>query len=295
MHTGVSTMFAARRRPWNGGMTNTTENLTLVLGAQGTTGRRVAERLAARGVATRLGSRSGLPPFDWADELTWPAVLDGVSAAYLVYYPDLVAPEALERVGGFAASAAKAGAERLVLLSGRGEAAAQQAEQAVMAAGASWTIVRSAFFAQNFSEKGFEEFIRAGTVALPAPEVGEPFVDADDIADVVVAALTEDGHADQIYEVTGPRLLSFADAVAEIAAACGRPIAYARITAQEFVDGLVTHGVPVEEAHVFAEIFGTVLDGRNAHLTDGVQRALGRPPRDFATYAATTAATDVWR
>ena len=152
----------------------------------------------------------------------------------------------------------------------------------------------SAFFAQNFSEKGFEEFIRAGTVALPAPEVGEPFVDADDIADVVVAALTEDGHAGQIYEVTGPRLLSFADAVAEIAAACGRPIAYARITAQEFVDGLVTHGVPVEEAHVFAEIFGTVLDGRT-HLTDGVQRALGRPPRDFATYAATTAATDVWR
>ena len=295
MHTGVSTMFAARRRPWNGRMTNTTQNLTLVLGAQGTTGRRVAERLAARGVATRLGSRSGLPPFDWADERTWPAVLDGVSAAYLVYYPDLVAPEALERVGGFAASAAKAGAERLVLLSGRGEAAAQQAEQAVMAAGASWTIVRSAFFAQNFSEKGFEEFIRAGTVALPAPEVGEPFVDADDIADVVVAALTEDGHTGQIYEVTGPRLLSFADAVAEIATACGRPIAYARITAEEFVDGLVTHGVPVEEAQVFAEIFGTVLDGRNAHLTDGVQRALGRPPRDFATYAATTAATDVWR
>ena len=295
MHTGVSTMFAARRRPWNGRMTNTTQNLTLVLGAQGTTGRRVAERLAARGVATRLGSRSGLPPFDWADERTWPAVLDGVSAAYLVYYPDLVAPEALERVGGFAARAAKAGVERLVLLSGRGESAAQQAEQAVMAAGASWTIVRSAFFAQNFSEKGFEEFIRAGTVALPAPEVGEPFVDADDIADVVVAALTEDGHTGQIYEVTGPRLLSFADAVAEIATACGRPIAYARITAEEFVDGLVTHGVPVEEAHVFAEIFGTVLDGRNAHLTDGVQRALGRPPRDFATYAATTAATDVWR
>jgi len=295
MHAGASTMFAARRRPWNEGMTNTTQNLTLVLGAQGTTGRRVAQRLAARGVVTRLGSRSGLPPFDWADERTWPAVLDGVSAAYLVYYPDLVAPEALERVGGFAGSAVKAGVERLVLLSGRGEAAAQQAEQAVMAAGASWTIVRSAFFAQNFSEKGFEEFVRAGTVALPAPEVGEPFVDADDIADVVVAALTEDGHAGQVYEVTGPRLLSFADAVAEIATACGRPIAYARITAEEFVDGLVTHGVPAAEARVFAEIFGTVLDGRNAHLTDGVQRALGRPPRDFATYAATTAATDVWR
>lgn len=288
-------MFADRRGPWNGDVMNTTQILTLVLGAHGTTGSRVAQRLAARGVATRLGSRSGEPPFDWADERTWPAVLDGVTAAYLVYYPDVVAPGALERVRGFAAGAAKAGVERLVLLSGRGEEAAQQAEQAVIAAGTSWTIVRSAFFAQNFSEKGFEEFIRSGTVALPAPEVGEPFVDAEDIADVVVAALTEDGHAGEVYEVTGPRLLSFADAVTEISAACGRPIGYARITAEEFVDGMVAQGLPALEAHVFAEIFGTVLDGRNAHLTDGVQRALGRPPRDFTTYAATTAATGVWQ
>ena len=171
-------------------MRMTSTDLTLVLGAHGTTGRRVASRLAARGVATRLGSRSGEPPFDWVNERTWPAVLDGVSAAYVVYYPDLVAPEALERVRRFATLAADAGVGRLVLLSGRGEKAAEQAEQAVMSAGTAWTIVRSAFFAQNFSEKGFEEFIRSGTVALPAPEVGEPFVDADDIADVVVAAVT---------------------------------------------------------------------------------------------------------
>ena len=295
MGSGVSTMFAERRDPWNGVMTNTTQNLTLILGAQGTTGSRVAERLAARGVATRLGSRSGLPPFDWADERTWPAVLDGVSAAYLVYHPDLIAPEALERVRGFATLAAKSDVGRLVLLSGRGEEAAREAEQAVMAAGTSWTIVRSAFFAQNFSEKGLEEFIRSGMVALPALEVGEPFVDVEDIADVVAAALTEDCHAGEVYEVTGPRLLSFGDAVAEISAACGRPIRYARITAEEFIDGLIGQGMPAEEAHVFAEIFDTVLDGRNAHLADGVQRALGRPPRDFAAYAATTAATDVWR
>lgn len=199
------------------------------------------------------------------------------------------------RVRGFATLAAKSDLGRLVLLSGRGEEAAREAEQAVMAAGTSWTIVRSAFFAQNFSEKGFEEFIRSGMVALPAPEVGEPFVDVEDIADVVAAALTEDCHAGEVYEVTGPRLLSFGDAVAEISAACGRPIGYARITAEEFIDGLIGQGMPAEEAHVFAEIFDTVLDGRNAHLTDGVQRALGRPPRDFAAYAATTAATDVWR
>ena len=270
------------------------ENPTLVLGANGTTGSRVASRLVARGVPTRLGSRSGEPPFDWADQRTWPAVLDGVRAAYVVYYPDLVAPEALDRVRDLTALAARNGVERLVLLSGRGEKAAEQAEQAVMAAGPAWTVVRSAFFAQNFSEKGFEDFIRSGAVTLPAPETNEPFVDVEDVADVAVAALTEDGHAGRVYEVTGPRLLQFSDAVAEIAAATGRPITYERITADEFVAGLVRLGRPKEEAHVFAEIFDTVLDGRNAHLADGVQRALGRPPRDFGDYAATTAATGVW-
>ena len=227
--------------------TTTSPNLTLVLGAGGTTGRRVASRLAARGVPTRLGSRTGQPPFEWADDGTWPGVLAGVSAAYLVYYPDLVAPGAVERVRGFADLAVASGVGRLVLLSGRGERAAQQAEQAVLAVDATVTIVRLAFFAQNFSEKGFEHFIRAGTVAVPAPPVGEPFVDADDIADVVVTALTEDGHAGRIYEVTGPRLLRFDEAVADIAAACGRPIDFQRITATEFIDGLVAQGLPVEE------------------------------------------------
>lgn len=272
----------------------TSTDLTLVLGARGTTGRRVASRLAARGVATRLGTRTGEPPFDWTDERTWPAAVRGVSAAYLVYYPDLVAPGAVERVERFAALAADAGVGRLVLLSGRGEKAAEQAEQAVMAAGPDWTVVRSAFFAQNFSEKGFEEFIRSGTVALPAPEVGEPFVDADDIADVAVAALTEDGHVGRVYEVTGPRLMTFADAVADIAAATSRPLTFTRITAEEFVGGLTEAGVPAEDARVFAEIFETVLDGRNAYLGDGVERALGRPPRDFTGYAAATATTGVW-
>ncbi|HZZ45579.1 MAG TPA: NmrA family NAD(P)-binding protein [Pseudonocardia sp.] len=272
----------------------TTQDLTLILGATGTTGGRVARRLAALGVRTRLGSRSATPAFDWCDESTWPGVLDGVSAAYLVYYPDLVAPGAVETVRRFAQLAATTGTRRLVLLSGRGEQAARQAEVAVSEVGVQWTVVRAAFFAQNFSEKGFEEFIRAGVVELPAPDVGEPFVDADDIADVVVAALTEEGHSGQLYEVTGPRLLTFAEAVAEISAAVGRDVIYRRIPAEQFVDGLVEHGMAREEATVFAEIFSTVLDGRNEYLTDGVERALRRSPRDFAEYARDAAATDIW-
>lgn len=288
-------MSPSSRSRLTGTMTNIEiSDITLVTAANGTTGRRIAARLADRGVPTRLGSRTGRPPFDWADERTWPAALDGVRAAYLAYYPDVTAPEALDRIHRFSEQAARSGVGRLVLLSGRGEETAQAVESTVMATGTGWTILRCAFFAQNFSEKGFEEFIRAGVVALPAPEIGEPFVDAEDIADVAVAALTEDGHAGEIYELTGPRLLTFADAVADIATATGRHIDYARITADEFVNGMIEQGMPAADARIFAEIFDTVLDGRNAHLGNGVQRALGRPPRDFTEYAKTAASTSVW-
>lgn len=274
-------------------MTNAT-TLTLVLGATGTTGRRVVDRLALLGVPVRRGSRSGRPPFDWTDESTWGPVLEGVGAAYLVCLPDLVAPGAVEVVRRFADAAVRSGVRRLVLLSGRGEPAAEAGERAVREVAEDATIVRCAFFAQNFSEKGFEDMVRSGTVALPAREVGEPFVDADDIADVVVAALTEDGHAGRLYELTGPRLLTFADAVVEIAKATGRDVGYLPISGEEFVAGLVGQGVPADEAAVYAEIFGTVLDGRNAHLTDGVRRALRRDPRDFADFVRDTAASGVW-
>jgi uncharacterized protein YbjT (DUF2867 family) len=274
-------------------MTNAT-NPNLVLGATGTTGRRVVDRLTARGVPVRRGSRSGRPPFDWTDDTTWGPVLDGVSAAYLVYSPDLVAPGAVDLVRRFAETAVACGVHRLVLLSGRGEPEAEAAERAVQDVAPDSTIVRCAFFAQNFSEKGFEDLIRSGTVALPAPEVGEPFVDADDIAAVVVAALTEDGHAGQLYELTGPSLLTFAEAVAEIAKAIGRDVEYLRVSGEEFVAGLVAQGVPADDAAVFAAIFGTVLDGRNARVTDGVRRALGRDPRDFADFARDVAAAGMW-
>lgn len=274
--------------------TDTTQDMTLVLGATGTTGRRVADRLAARGVPVRRGSRAGTPPFDWADESTWPAALDGVRAVYLSYFPDLTAPGAVDTVRRVSASAVHAGVHRLVLLSGRGEPEAQQAEKVVLDAGVDATIVRSAFFAQNFDEKDFVELIRAGTVALPAGAVGEPFVDADDIADVAVAALTEPGHAGQVYELTGPRLLTFAEAVGEIAAATGRPVTYVEVTSREFAADLTAQGVPADVVEALTAVFSTVLDGRGSFLTDGVRRALGRPPRDFADYARDAAARGVW-
>ena len=207
---------------------------TLVLGGTGKTGRRVADRLMARGVPTRIGSRSGAPPFDWDDRATWAPALRDMEAAYISYFPDVAVPGAVETVGAFAELAVRLGVRRLVLLAGRGEPEAEQAEQAVRDSGAELTIVRSTWFSQNFSEGYFTDQVRSGEVALPAGAVREPFVDVDDIADVAVAALTEDGHVGRLYELTGPRLLTFADAVAEIASATGRDIRYAQISIEAY-------------------------------------------------------------
>ena len=275
-------------------MTDMTKQTTLVLGGTGKTGRRVARRLAALGHAVRVGSRSGRPPFDWQDRATWAPALRGVGAAYLSYYPDLAAPGAAETAGAFARLAVISGVSRLVLLAGRGEPETEVAEQAVRESGAELTIVRAAWFNQNFSEDFLLGPVLAGEVALPAGEVPEPFVDADDIAEVAVAALTQDGHAGQLYELTGPRLLTFAEAVAEIAVAAGRPIGYLPVPADDYAAAAVRQGVPAETVELLSYLFREVLDGRNARLADGVQRALGRQPRDFVSYALRTAASGIW-
>jgi uncharacterized protein YbjT (DUF2867 family) len=266
----------------------------LVLGANGKTGRRVAQRLRERELAVRPGSRSGDPPFDWDRPETWEATLDGVQSAYVSYYPDLAVPGAVDSVGSFAELAVKRDVRRLVLLAGRGEPEAEEAEDAVRASGAELTILRSSWFAQNFSEDYMLEHVLSGVVALPAGETPEPFVDAEDIADVAVAALTDDRHVGRLYELTGPRLLTFAEAVGEISAATGREIRYAPISASEHAATAVEHGVPPEVVELLTYLFTTVLDGRNARVADGVQRALGCEPRDFAEYARRTAATGVW-
>ena len=275
-------------------MTNATDiEPTLVLGGTGKTGRRVAARLTARGVPTRIGSRSGSPPFDWEDRSTWAPVLEGVGSAYVSYSPDLAVPGAPETVGSFAELAVRSGVTRLVLLAGRGEPEAEEAEDAVRASGADLTIVRSTWFAQNFSEDYIVDGVRSGEVALPAGDVPEPFVDTDDIADVAVAALTDDRHIGELYTLTGPRLLTFAEAMEEISQATGREIRYVPVSIEDFA-AAAYQDLPGEFVELLTYLFGEVLDGRNAHLEDGVQRALGREPRDFRDYARDAAASGVW-
>jgi uncharacterized protein YbjT (DUF2867 family) len=266
---------------------------TLVLGGTGKTGRRVVERLRARGLPVRVGSRSGEPPFDWEDRSTWAPVLEGVGSAYVSHHLDAI-PGAAETVGSFADLAVKSGVPRLVLMSGRGEEEADRVEQAARDSGAELTVLRSTWFAQNFSEEYWWDYVVSGEVALPAGETPEPFVDVDDLADVAVAALTDDRHIGQVYELTGPRLLTFEEAVEEIAQAVGREIRYVPISITEFADAAAEQGVPSEFIDLLTYLFGEVLDGRNAHLADGVQRALGREPKDFADFARDAAAAGAW-
>lgn len=266
----------------------------VILGGAGKTGVRVADRLARKGVPFRLASRSTEPAFDWTKPEGWADAIDGAGALYIAYQPDLAVPGALDAVRTLVAVAKDKGVGRLVLLSGRGEAEAEAGEAIVRDSGLPWTIVRAAWFAQNFSESFLLDAVRAGEVALPARDIGEPFVDADDIADVAAAALSEDGHEGQLYEVTGPRLLTHSQAVAEIAAAAGRPVTYRQVPPDAFADGMRAASVPQDMAYLVLYLMTTIMDGRNAQVADGVERALGRPPRDFADYARRAAATGVW-
>jgi len=273
---------------------NTSPLPILLTGGTGKTGRRVAERLEALGLPVRIGSRRSDPPFDWDEPRTWAAALDGVGAVYVTYAPDIAFPGGAEAVDALVRQAVEAGVRRVVLLSGRGEEEAVRAEDLVKASGADWTIVRCAVFAQNFDEGAFVESVRQGALGLHAGEVAEPFLDVDDIADVVAAALTDDRHIGQLYELTGPRLLTFHDAMAEISAAAGRPVRYVPISSDEFLADLRGAGLPEDDAMGLTELFAAIFDGRNQSLADGVQRALGREPRDFADYARRVAATGAW-
>lgn len=266
----------------------------LIIGGAGKTGARVNALLQAQGIATRAVSRSTATRFDWNEPETWPAALDGVSRAYVTYQPDLAVEGATEAIAELSRLARAKGLERIVLLSGRGEPGAQRAEAALQASGVPWTNVRASWFNQNFSEGYLLDGVLAGEVALPAGSVAEPFIDVDDIADMVAAALTHERHANKLYEVTGPRALTFAQAVAEIASAAGRPISYRQVSPEDFAAGIQPF-VPEDIVHLLHELFTVVLDGRNSAVAHGVEQALGRPARDFSDYARTTATTGVWR
>lgn len=270
----------------------------LVLGGTGKTGRRVAAALRRRGPEPAVASRRGPVRFDWTDRTTWEPALRGIEAVYVV---DSQGPDAPAEVGDFAATAARTGVRRLVLLSSRvwGEWGGDilATERAVQESGLQWTILRPSWFAQNFAELDFFSSLlgEAGELRLPTGEGREAFVDLEDLADVAVAALTEDGHGQRTYVLSGARSLSFGDAVAEIAEASGRRLRFVPVTEDEYRAEVVAAGYPDAVADEWIALFRHIREERGATVADGVEEALGRAPRDFSEYVGRTDFDDARR
>lgn len=272
-----------------------TNGAILVTGGTGKTGRRVAERLAARGKQVRIGSRASAPRFDWAEPTSWAPALEGVEAIYVVYLPDVSVPGAVETLTAFYRQAKAAGVKKAVHMLGRGASpSARSAEAALQQSGLEWTIVRVSWFFQNFDEGSLSGDIKRGLLALPVGEVKEPFVDADDIADVAAAALTEPGHAGKIYDVTGPELLTFGEAVSQIASIGGVKTAFKAVPVEVYRQILTDAHVPAPVIAMLCDLFVYGMDGSNATLGDGVQQALKRQPKRFADFVAQAARSGAW-
>ncbi|RKS78702.1 uncharacterized protein YbjT (DUF2867 family) [Actinomadura pelletieri DSM 43383] len=277
------------------------EQPILVTGASGKSGRRVVNRLRAKGLPVRAASRSGEHHFDWTNKDTWDPALEGIRAAYIVQL------DGTKLVRPFVERAAQHGVRRIVLASGRGIDdsnyvrdrngvldGVRDSESAVRESGLEWTITRPGWFAQNFSEGFFADAVRNRELRLPAGDGAATFIDAEDIAAVVVAALTEDHHTGQIYELSGPRPVTLTEAAATISEAIGHEIRYVPLSVKEYVAELVQQGVPPTDAEAFADVIEPLREGRDAYTSDGVQRALGRPPRTFADFTRSTTAKGGW-
>ncbi|WP_276484545.1 hypothetical protein [Paraflavitalea pollutisoli] len=273
----------------------TTANRILVLGSTGKTGGRIYQTLSNLGLPVRAGSRKAPLPFDWDNTATWAPVLQHIDAVYISYQPDIAIPAALIAITEFTRLAVQNGVRKLVLLSGRGEPEAQECEKVIINSGVDWTIIRASWFAQNFSEGFLLDSIQAGHVALPVGSIREPFIDIDDIAEIAVQALTTEHHNDQLYDVTGPRLLSFQEVIEEIGMANGKRILFESVTIDEYADMLREYQVPVDYISMLTYLFTVVLDGRNEHITDGVEKALCRKATDFSVYLQKAIAQGVWQ
>ena len=269
----------------------------LVVGATGKTGGRVSAQLAAKGVSVRAASRTPAPDtanvtpirFDWDDSGTYALALDGVDGVYFVPpsfrtdYPPLVA--------AFLEAVTAAGVERIVYLSARGAVAGDHipmraAEMSLEKAGLPATVLRPAWFAQNFTESFLYPLVRdQGVVAVPTGAGRTPFVDLEDVAAVAVAALLEDGHQDQLYDLSGPEPMTWSEAAETIGKVTGREIGFVDVPPADWEAAAIGMGVPADYAAHVSELFSVVRDGREDHVSPDVAQVLGREPRSFGDWA----------
>lgn len=270
-------------------------NNILIIGGTGKTGRRVVEQLRKKGIEPRIGSRNASPSFDWDNKDTWVAALNGIEKMYVTYYPDLAVPGAKEAIKSLTYLAKELGVKKMVLLSGKGEIEAEACEQIVKDSGINYTIVRASWFNQNWSESFFLDPILSGEVALPMSDVLIPFVDANDIAEVVATVLLDDSYNSKTIEVTGPELITFKNIIDIISKTSGRNLNFYDITLEQYIAGMKQMQMPNDVIWLIEYLFSHVLTNpKNQLVVNDVEQVLGRKAKSFLEYAQETAKTGVW-
>lgn len=230
--------------------------------------------------------------FDWAKPETWLEAVSGADAIYLVC-PDLVEDPSTQ-VAAFLDLARQSGVTKVVGLSSLGVAfpdepslsGRRRVETVIKGSGLEWTILRPSGFHQNFTEGFFAPGIAAGHVQTATGSGKAAFIDATDIAAVAAVALTQPGHARQIYALTGPGPLSIEDCLAILRPALGRAISYARLTGDEFRSMMIGFGLPADFADVVVRDQLAIRDGFAMEVTNVVETVTGRRPIKFARFAA---------
>lgn len=271
------------------------QNNILVIGGTGKTGRRVAEKLIQLNQNVRIGSRNNNPSFDWNNTSTYAEALKGMDRAYITYYPDLAVPGAKEAINALTETALKSGLEKVVLLSGKGEKEAEACEEIVANSGLNYSLVRASWFNQNFSESFFLDPILAGHVALPMAAAEIPFVDADDIAEAAVKVMLDDSYNNKTITITGPRKLTFEEAIKEIAIQSDRVINFQAITLDDYIKSMKNAGLPNDYVWLLGYLFMEVLGNpENQNVSSDIEKVLGRKAVDFSEFAKKTAQTGIW-
>ncbi|WP_030761556.1 NAD(P)H-binding protein [Streptomyces sp. NRRL F-2664] len=267
---------------------------TLVVGATGTTGRRVTAGLLAEGRRVKAAARTATPHpgaqsvrFDWNEPATWADALDGVDRAYLV--PPTGSPDPASVMLPFLHRARAAGLRRAVLLSSSaipaGGPAVGRVHEELPRLFGQWAVLRPSWFMQNFAGSApHARTIREdGTILTATGDGRVGFIDAEDIAAVAVRCLTGEDAPDTDLVLTGPEALSYADAATVITEVTGRPVVHRQLTFEQLRDRWAA-ATPLEFATMLARMDRAIADGAEDRTSDTVERLTGRPPGTLRSF-----------
>ncbi|MFF4102783.1 NmrA family NAD(P)-binding protein [Streptomyces sp. NPDC001903] len=267
---------------------------TLVIGATGTTGRRVTAGLVAEGHRVKAAGRRATPMegaeavrFDWNEPATWDEALDAVDRVYLV--PPIGSSDPVKVMLPFLRQARAAGVHRAVLLSSSaipaGGPAVGQVHEALPGLFEQWAVLRPSWFMQNFAASTpHAHSIRDEGAIMSASEDGRVgFIDAEDIAAVAVRALTDDQAPNTELILTGPQTLSYTDVAAIITEVTGHPVVHRQLTFEQLRDRWAAE-IPLEFATMLAGMDRAIAAGAEDRTSDTVERLTGRPPGTFRAF-----------